>query len=58
VPGVSPLENSLALVLAGLVVRAQQGTLTVSEGPGDEMLIIVDIPAPGGMTEVPEGTLV
>jgi DNA-binding NtrC family response regulator len=42
---VSALENSLALVLAGLAVRAQQGSLTVSEGQGDETLVILDLPA-------------
>jgi DNA-binding NtrC family response regulator len=46
VPGVTPLENSLALVLAGLAVRAQQGTLTLSESPGDEILVVLDLPAP------------
>ena len=34
VPGVSPVENSLALVLAELVVRAQQGSFTRERGPG------------------------
>ncbi len=45
VPGVSPLENSLALVLAELVVRAQQGSFTVSEGQGDETLIVIELQA-------------
>ena len=45
VPGVSPIENSLALVLAELVVRAQQGSFTVSEGQGDETLIVIELQA-------------
>jgi hypothetical protein len=45
VPGVSPVENSLALVLAELVVRAQQGSFTVSEGQGEETLIVIELPA-------------
>ncbi len=44
VPGVSPVENSLALVLAELVVRAQQGSFTVSEAQGDETLIVLELP--------------
>jgi hypothetical protein len=43
VPGVSPIENSLALVLAELVVRAQQGSFTISEGQGDETLIVIEL---------------
>ena len=45
VPGVSPIENSLALVLAELVVRAQQGSFTISEGQGEETLIVIELPA-------------
>jgi DNA-binding NtrC family response regulator len=45
VPGVSPIENSLALVLAELVVRGQQGSFTVSEGQGEETLIVIELQA-------------
>ena len=45
VPGVSPVENSLALVLAEIVVRAQQGSFTVSEAQGDETLVVLELPA-------------
>jgi signal transduction histidine kinase len=45
VAGVSPLENSLALVLAELVVRAQAGSFTINDGQGDETLIVIELPA-------------
>jgi DNA-binding NtrC family response regulator len=44
VPGVSPVENSLALVLAEIAVRAQQGSFTVSEAQGDETLVVLELP--------------
>ena len=45
VPGVSPAENSLALVLAELVVHAQQGSFTLDQGQGDETLVVLELPA-------------
>jgi DNA-binding NtrC family response regulator len=45
IAGVSPLENSLALLLAERVVRAQQGSFTVNEGQGDETLVVIELQA-------------
>jgi hypothetical protein len=45
VPGVTPAENSLALVLAELVVRAQGGSFTVGAGDTGETLVVLEIPA-------------
>jgi signal transduction histidine kinase len=45
VPGLSPAENSLALVLAELVVHAQQGSFTLDQGQGDETLVVLELPA-------------
>jgi DNA-binding NtrC family response regulator len=43
--GLSPAENSLALVLAERVVRASQGSFTLNVGQGDETLVVLDLPA-------------
>ena len=45
VAGVTPAENSLALVLAELVVRAQRGSFTLDLGQGGETLIVLELPA-------------
>jgi signal transduction histidine kinase len=44
-PGLSPAENSLALVLAEMVVRTCQGSFTLNVGQGDETLVVLDLPA-------------
>jgi hypothetical protein len=44
-PGLSPAENSLALVLAELVVHAQQGSFTLNESQGGETLVVLELPA-------------
>jgi hypothetical protein len=43
--GLSPAENSLALVLAERVVRACLGSFTLNVGQGDETLVVLDLPA-------------
>jgi len=45
VPGLSPVENSLALALAERVVQAQQGSFTLSLGQGGETLVVLELPA-------------
>jgi DNA-binding NtrC family response regulator len=45
VAGVSPAENSLAMVLAERVVRASHGNFTLNVSQGDETLVVLDLPA-------------
>jgi DNA-binding NtrC family response regulator len=45
-PGVTPLENSLDLVLAEASIRAQGGALTLDTSQPNETLLVVDLPAP------------
>jgi len=45
VPGLSPAENSLALVLAEIVVHAQQGSFTLNQDPRGETVVILELPA-------------
>ena len=45
VAGVTPAENSLALVLAELVVRAQHGSFTLDLGQPGETLVVLELPA-------------
>jgi signal transduction histidine kinase len=46
VEGVSVAENSLDLVLAELLVRAQGGTFHLDSASGRETLLVIDLPAP------------
>jgi DNA-binding NtrC family response regulator len=46
VAGVTPAENSLGLVLAELVVRAQHGSFTLDLGQPGETLVVLELPAP------------
>ena len=39
-------ENSLELMIAEIVVRAQGGTLGISSTDGEETVILIDLPAP------------
>ncbi len=45
VAGVTPAENSLALVLAESVVRAQHGSFTLDLGQGGETLVVLELQA-------------
>ena len=45
IPGLSPAENSLALVLAELVVHAQQGSFTLNQSQSGETLVVLELPA-------------
>jgi light-regulated signal transduction histidine kinase (bacteriophytochrome) len=45
VAGVTPAENSLALVLAERVIEAQQGSFTLNQAQGAETLLVLDLPA-------------
>lgn len=45
--GVTPLENSLDLVLAEASIRAGGGALTLDTSQPNETLLVVDLPAPG-----------
>jgi hypothetical protein len=45
VPGLSPAENSLLLVLAELVVEAQQGSFTLDQSQAGETLVILELRA-------------
>ncbi|HEY8155041.1 MAG TPA: histidine kinase dimerization/phospho-acceptor domain-containing protein [Myxococcota bacterium] len=45
IPGLSPAENSLGLVLAERVIHAQQGSFTLSQTQGGETLLIVELRA-------------
>jgi hypothetical protein len=46
VPGISPAENALELVVAEAVARAQGGALAIQAGEGDETVLVLDLPAP------------
>jgi DNA-binding NtrC family response regulator len=41
-----PLENSIELLIAELIVRAQGGRLTLGASEAEERVIVVDLPAP------------
>jgi DNA-binding NtrC family response regulator len=44
--GVSLAENSLDLMIAEIIIRAQGGDFAVAATDGEETLIVVDLPAP------------
>jgi DNA-binding NtrC family response regulator len=41
-----PLENSIELLIAELIVRAQGGRLTLGASDAEERVLVVDLPAP------------
>jgi DNA-binding NtrC family response regulator len=41
-----PLENSIELLIAELIVRAQGGRLTLGASEAEERVLVVDLPAP------------
>jgi hypothetical protein len=45
-PGVSLAENSLDLMIAEIIIRAQGGDFAVAATDGEETLIVTDLPAP------------
>jgi hypothetical protein len=45
VAGLTPAENSLGLVLAELVVRAQHGSFTLDLGQPGETLVVLELPS-------------
>jgi len=40
------VEGSLELLIAEVVIRAQQGSLSVTSTEGEESVIVIDLPAP------------
>ena len=41
-----PLQNSIELLIAELIVRAQGGRLTLGASEAEERVLVVDLPAP------------
>lgn len=47
VPGASAAESALEFAIAEAIVRAHGGAFAIDSGDGDEIVIVIDLPAPG-----------